>query len=169
MQFLVFARNPFTRVCQLLSVNNKTLVTAESLTGGLLGAQISSIPGVSKVYWGGMIAYTEAAKITLLGVDPETLATHGAVSQQTAEAMAIGALRVSSADFSIAVTGLAGPGSAEQFIPVGTVWCAIGYRNITGGFSVVSRLFLFSGSRNTIRVKTSFEVAAMIQTHLDRK
>jgi nicotinamide-nucleotide amidase len=102
--------------------------TAESCTGGLIAALLTEIPGSSAVLERGFVVYSNAAKQELLGVPAETLASHGAVSQQTAVAMAEGALRASRAEVAVSVTGIAGPdgGSAEK--PVGLVHFACARR-----------------------------------------
>ncbi len=108
-----------------------TLVTAESCTGGLLAATIARRPGASKIFERGFITYSNAAKHEELDVPKNTLKQHGAVSAQTAEAMASGALKNSHADLAIAITGIAGPdgGTAEK--PVGTVYFGYAAKNST--------------------------------------
>ncbi len=98
------------------------VATAESCTGGLIAGLLTEIPGSSAVVERGFVVYSNDAKVELLGVPPETLAAHGAVSEATARAMAEGALKASRADVAVSVTGVAGPdgGSAEK--PVGLVW-----------------------------------------------
>lgn len=98
------------------------VVTAESCTGGLVAAALTDLAGASSVVDRGFVTYTNAAKQQMLGVKPETLAAHGAVSGETAAEMANGALAASDAALAVSITGIAGPsgGSAEK--PVGTVW-----------------------------------------------
>jgi nicotinamide-nucleotide amidase len=96
-------------------------VTAESCTGGLVAGAITSVAGSSDWFDRGFVTYSNEAKIELLGVDPSTLAVHGAVSEATAIAMAEGALAASAADVSVAVTGVAGPGGGTPQKPVGLV------------------------------------------------
>ncbi|WP_425309424.1 CinA family protein [Ammonicoccus fulvus] len=98
-----------------------TLATAESLTGGLLGAAITSVPGASVIYRGGLITYATDLKHSLGGVDAEILAFDGAVSAPAVEALAAGAARVCGADVGLGLTGVAGPGEQEGH-PAGTVF-----------------------------------------------
>ena len=137
-----------------------TLATAESCTGGLIGAAITATPGCSAVFHGGVIAYHNDMKISQLSVNPKTIQSHGGVSQAVAEEMAKGARDNLSVDLAISVTGIAGPdgGSAEK--PVGTVW--IGLATPDG---VTSKLHEFPNlSRNKVRDQTCL---AAIQTVLD--
>ncbi len=100
------------------------LGVAESCTGGMLGERITNIPGASDTFIGGVVAYADVIKTAALKVPLETLEAYGAVSEETARAMAEGAQRLFSADCSIAVTGIAGPGGGTPEKPVGTVWLA---------------------------------------------
>lgn len=127
-------------------LRGKTLATAESCTGGGIGAALTAVSGSSAVYKGGIISYTNWVKENLLGVPAELLDTFGAVSGPVAEAMAKGARKALEADVAVSVTGLAGPGGDEYGNPVGTVF--IGYSDEHGTFS---RHFLFSGSREDVR------------------
>lgn len=105
----------------LLAGQGRTLALAESCTGGLLAAQITGIAGSSGYFLGGVVAYSNDLKERLLGVAPAILAAHGAVSLETARAMAIGARQISGADYGLAVTGIAGPSGGTPEKPVGTV------------------------------------------------
>jgi nicotinamide-nucleotide amidase len=113
----------------LLRARRLKLVTAESCTGGLVAAALTEIPGSSEVLERGFVTYSNAAKESDLGVNSTTLRRYGAVSSETAEAMARGALDASPADLSVAITGIAGPtgGSAEK--PVGLVYFAAARRD----------------------------------------
>lgn len=102
----------------------QTLALAESCTGGHIANRITNIPGASAVLLGGLVTYHNDAKVRLLGVRPETLEAHGAVSEPVAREMAEGARRVTGADYAIAVTGIAGPGGGTEAKPVGTVFIA---------------------------------------------
>lgn len=145
-----------------------TLVTAESMTGGMIGAAITAIPGASDVYWGGIISYSKDAKERLLGVDPLLIAKFGVVSRETVEAMAFGALAVSSANISVAVTGLAGPGGGSPEIPAGTVWIAAAKKNDGTALEVESKCLHLCGTRSSIRSATVYAAASLILSHLDR-
>lgn len=139
------------RLGEALKVNKLKIATAESCTGGLISALITEIPGSSAWFDRGFVTYSNQAKADMLKVNPETLAQFGAVSAETAEAMAEGALHNSQADWSIAVTGIAGPdgGTAEK--PVGTVFLAWHKKN--GACRVQKECF--SGLRNNIREQTA--------------
>ena len=141
-------------ICRLAG---KTLVTAESCTGGGIGAALTGISGSSAVYKGGIISYTNWVKHHLLGVDSALLDTVGAVSAPVAEAMAIGARKALDADIAISVTGLAGPGGDEFGNPVGRVY--IGYSDVT---VTLSREFTFSGDRNAVRQQAVEEALKLI-------
>jgi nicotinamide-nucleotide amidase len=100
------------------------LATAESCTGGMVAARCTDLAGSSLWFERGMVTYSNEAKHELLGVDPNLIQTHGAVSEAVARAMALGALRHSRAQVSVAITGIAGPGGGSPAKPVGTVWFA---------------------------------------------
>ena len=133
--------------CELIAaLHGKTLVTAESCTGGGIGAALTDIPGSSAVYKGGIICYTNEVKIHQLGVDPEVLSEKGAVSDEVACQMAAGARVRLDSDIAVSVTGLAGPGGDDYGNPVGTVF--IGYSDIRGTFSA---RYNFKGERTQVR------------------
>ncbi|MGA2268100.1 MAG: competence/damage-inducible protein A [Bryobacteraceae bacterium] len=136
-------------VGDLLRQRHATVSVAESCTGGMLGARFTSVPGSSDYFVGGFITYTNAMKVELLGVRPEILEQHGAVSQEAAEAMAAGARGRSGSTYALSVTGVAGPNSGGASEPVGSVYVAIAD---DAGTHVVHRRFL--GDRQRIRVFT---------------
>ena len=116
-------------VLGLLEARGKTITTAESCTGGLIASMLTRIPGASGAFHAGYVTYSNPVKQAVLGVDGETLAVHGAVSEPVVREMALGALRCSGADYVIAVSGIAGPNGGSEEKPVGTVWLAWGSRN----------------------------------------
>lgn len=123
-----------------------TLATAESCTGGLVASAITAIPGSSRVFTHGFVTYANAAKTQMLGVSEALLATHGAVSEPVARAMAEGARSRANVDYAISTTGIAGPdgGTAEK--PVGTVWFGLAGPATTRAYHR-----LFQGDREAIR------------------
>jgi len=118
-------RNLETAIVGLLARRGQTLATAESCTGGFIANRITNVPGASKIFPGGMVVYSNAAKRKFLGVRSATLARHGAVSAAVARAMAEGARKKFGADFALAVTGIAGPTGGTRAKPVGTVFMAL--------------------------------------------
>lgn len=141
-------------------MSGRSLATAESCTGGGIGAVLTAVPGSSAVYNGGIISYTNKVKHRLLGVDEVLLERVGAVSAPVAEAMALGARRVLDADVAISVTGLAGPGGDDFGNPVGTVY--VGYSDENG---TISQEFHFCGDRNAVRRQT---IEAALKLILER-
>ena len=124
----------------------KTLATAESCTGGGIGAALTAVSGSSAVYKGGIVSYCNEIKHALLGVDEKLLEELGAVSGPVAREMAIGARNALSADVAVSVTGLAGPGGDEYGNPVGTVF--IGYADAK---TALAREYHISGDREEVR------------------
>ena len=148
--------------CDVLKkLEGKTLVTAESCTGGGIGAALTAVPGSSGVYKGGIISYTNEVKQKLLDINPFLLKNLGAVSAPIAEAMAIGARNALSADIAVSVTGLAGPGGDEKGNPVGLVF--LGYADDK---RITSRRFVFSGDRGEVR-KQAVEAALKLVLELN--
>lgn len=141
----------------LEALAGKTLVTAESLTGGGIGSALTAISGSSAVYKGGVISYTNEVKAKILGVPKETLEEYGAVSAPVAEAMAQGVRRLLEADIAVSVTGLAGPGGDEYGNPVGTVF--IGYCDER---QAVVKHCHFDGNRDDVRNQTIEEALKLV-------
>ena len=126
------------------------LVTAESCTGGWIAKCMTDVPGSSTWFDCGMAAYSYEAKQALLGVRPQTLEVHGAVSRECVVEMVSGALVHSGATIAVAVTGIAGPGGGSPDKPVGTVW--IGWKR-RGGYAD-AKVFHFEGNRDAVRRQT---------------
>lgn len=135
------------RIGERLSTHRHTLATAESCTGGWVAQVVTHTAGSSAWFERGFVTYSNAAKTDLLGVSPVTLAAHGAVSVETAAAMAAGALAHSAATVALAITGVAGPGGGSAEKPVGTVcfaWCRRGQTPLTAQAH-------FAGDREAVR------------------
>ena len=140
-----------------------TLAVAESCTGGLLGARLTSVPGSSDVFLGGVISYANAVKVDVLGVPPEVLAEHGAVSEPVAARMARGARERLGARIGVAITGVAGPDGGSEEKPVGTVWTAV---DVDG--EVRTHRSVFIGDRAEIRFRASQFALELVRRTLAR-
>ncbi|GHV67658.1 competence damage-inducible protein A [Spirochaetia bacterium] len=141
------------KLIERLSALSWTVAMAESCTAGLAADLLAQISGASRVLWGSFVCYTPAAKTAMLGLEGSLIARYGAVSRETACAMAEGALKKSGADAALAVTGLAGPLGDGSAVPVGTVWIAAALRNRP----VEAVSFHYEGSRNEIRAAAAVD------------
>jgi nicotinamide-nucleotide amidase len=128
---------------------NVTFGTAESCTGGLISASVTDVPGASAAFFGGVVSYDNSVKRGILGVQTETLERFGAGSEETAREMANGALKVLGVDFTVAVTGIAGPGGGTPKKPVGLVYIAAASEK---GVTVTENHF--DGDREAVRLQT---------------
>ena len=146
----------------LRALQGKTLVTAESITGGGIGQALTSVPGASAVYKGGIVSYCDDVKASVLGVDEALLRSLGAVSAPVAEAMAKGVRQVCGASIGVGITGIAGPGSDGTEKPVGLVF--LGYCDET---CCISKKLLLNGSREEIRRESCRQAALLIKEHLN--
>ena len=136
-----------------------TIATAESCTGGLVAGALTDIPGSSDVIDRGFVTYSNDAKRAMLGVDAQTLLTFGAVSKETATAMAVGALERAGVDLAVAITGIAGPGGATPGKPVGLVHFAVAARD----GRIVHREVRFGAiGRSTVRQRSVVEALRML-------
>ena len=145
-----------------LSRKGWKLATAESCTGGRIGGTLTSIPGSSAWYLGGVVAYANEIKTALLGVPPETLSRHGAVSPQTARTMAQGVLERTGADVAVSVTGIAGPTGGTPRKPVGLVYIGLARK---GRRPLAHRFLSAATTRKDIRQDTVREaLAALLRT-----
>ena len=139
------------QVLGLLRAAGETIAVAESCTGGLLAGRLTDLPGSSEVMRGGLVVYSNDAKVALAGVDPASIESFGAVSSQVAEALADGACAALDADVGVGVTGIAGPGGGSAEKPVGLVWLSVSHRD---GRRLTRRLQL-PGGRADIRDRST--------------
>ncbi len=148
------------KIVQQLTQNNKTLSLAESCTGGLLGHVLTNLPGASQFLLLDIVAYDNAAKVKLLKVPPTLLKKYGAVSLQTASAMAQGVRKILKTDYGLAITGIAGPGGGSKEKPVGLVFIAFSSKNNT-----IAHRFKFKGSRLSIKKQATQTALIILAKH----
>lgn len=144
-----------------LQKNKKTLATAESCTGGMLGMAITSMAGSSEYYLGGVISYANEVKQNVLNVPQEELENFGAVSKEVARSMALGVKNLLKTDYAISTTGIAGPGGATKYKPVGLVYIAIATND-----DVFVYENNFSGNREEVREQTLKTGLKLLIEHL---
>ena len=151
---------------KLLRSHNKTLSTAESCTGGLVASMLTSVPGSSEYFLGSVVSYANSVKHAVLGVSEEILKEHGAVSSECVSAMADGVRKLTGSDFSVATSGIAGPGGGSDEKPVGSVWIAVSSQKGTETFRL---LFNSDRKRNTERFASSalYKILKKIETELN--
>jgi nicotinamide-nucleotide amidase len=138
-----------------------TVSTAESCTGGKLSSLITSVPGSSAWYLGSVIAYDNSIKTGVLGVNTDTITVYGAVSKETAAEMAAGVRRITGSDYSVAVTGIAGPTGGTDTKPVGTVWIAI-----ASDMGIITELHRFADDRNVNILRASYTALNMLRKQI---
>ncbi len=143
---------------EILRGKRLTLATAESCTGGLIGDLLTNVAGSSEYYLGGVVAYSNEMKMSVLGVRPETLRRFGAVSRQTVKEMVLGVCRVIGADIGIAVSGIAGPGGGTKEKPVGLVYIGVGFKN-----KVKIERKIFSGTRRIIKERSAYSALDLLR------
>ena len=148
-------------VLDLARARGLTIATAESCTGGLVAAALTDVAGSSDVVDRGFVTYSNAAKEAMLGVPSATLKRHGAVSAETAAAMAAGALQNSPADLAVAITGIAGPGGGSKEKPIGLVYFAAANRN--GRRLACARRYGKIG-RSRVRARSVAQALALLKT-----
>ena len=137
------------------------LAVAESCTGGLLAKRVTDVPGASRYFERGFVTYSNTAKVELLGVDAKTIEAHGAVSEQVAAQMAMGARRKAGVEVGVSITGIAGPDGGTKLKPVGTVFIGVSSPQGEGG-----RKYAFVGTRNTIRERAAQAALDLVRRHL---
>lgn len=152
------------QLAEQLQKKNKTLVVAESCTGGWVAKVLTDLAGSSAWFDRGFVTYSNQAKQEMLGVAEITLETHGAVSQETVEEMASGALKNSHADYSLSVSGIAGPDGGSANKPVGLVWFAWAYQDTV----ITSEKKVFSGDRNEVREQAVFHALTELVTFIQQ-
>lgn len=146
-------------VVELLSKNGLTITTAESCTGGLLSATLVNVAGVSDVFRGGYITYSNKLKRNVIGVKKSSLEKYGAVSEEVAAEMAKGAQVEAKADVAVSITGVAGPGGGSPEKPVGTVYIGVAAKD-----KVTVKRFNFNGDRNKVRQNTVAAALSLVRT-----
>jgi nicotinamide-nucleotide amidase len=151
-------------VGRLLTAQGSTLAVAESCTGGLIGDRLTNVPGSSNYFLGGVIAYSDAIKRDLLGVPAETLRTWGAVSAETAQAMAQGVRQRFGADWGVAATGIAGPAGGTPEKPVGLVYVAVAGNQ----GALACQEYRWTGPREEIKYRTSQAALDLVRRSLLR-
>jgi nicotinamide-nucleotide amidase len=144
-----------------LSVGGYTLAVAESCTGGLVAQRLTEIPGSSKYFIEGVVAYSNEAKMRTLGVEPILLLHHGAVSAPVAEAMAEGIRKRAGTDFGLSITGIAGPGGATEDKPVGLVFVALAMEG-----NIEHRKLIIPGDRHLVRWRASQAALDLLRRRL---
>lgn len=149
-------------VGHLLLEKNLSISVAESCTGGLIGHRLTSVPGSSSYFHGGVVVYSNQSKVDLLRVDPRTLETHGAVSERTVEEMARGVKDRIKTDLGLAVTGIAGPDGGTRQKPVGTVHVGLAAREKT-----FSREYRFWGNRGQVKLNSSMMALDWVRRYLN--
>ncbi len=151
------------RVGEQLLASARMLSTAESCTGGMVAAAMTSIAGSSAWFERGFVTYSNQSKVEMLGVAPDVIGQHGAVSIETAAAMAQGALAASHAQIALSITGIAGPGGAVDGKPVGTV--CFGWAG--EGLVTATETCLFAGDRDAVRRQSALHALQGVLTRLD--
>ncbi|MCL7968289.1 MAG: CinA family protein [marine benthic group bacterium] len=150
-------------VLSRLRVRGESLAVAESCTGGGLGAILTSIPGASAAFVGGVIAYSDSVKVSLLGVAPATLTSHGAVSRESSLEMADGVREILAADWGVSITGIAGPDGGSRAKPVGTVFIGLSGPDLEFG-----ERFRFPGEREEVRTAAAWAALDLLARSVKR-
>lgn len=151
--------DPATCVVSECRAGGLTIATVESCTGGLLGAEITSVPGSSQVYWGGAITYANEAKTRLLEVPQPIIDAYGAVSEEVVRRMAEGARHRWGVDLAVAVSGVAGPSGGTVAKPVGTVWISV-----AAAAATVADTYRFTGDRQAVRERAVVEALLLMRS-----
>ena len=153
--------NHTNTIINKLRKSNKTITFAESCTGGRIAAEFTAVSGASSVLNGSVVSYANEIKSQWLGVKEETLVKYGAVSKKTVEEMLTGVLKMASADYAIAVSGIAGPTGGTDEKPVGTVYIGIKNSNTS-----IVQLYHFKGDRESIQKQATKRAIALLENNL---
>jgi nicotinamide-nucleotide amidase len=159
---------------QTLLKSRQTVSFAESCTGGLLSSKITEVSGVSSVFMGSVVSYSNEAKVEVLGVGSQNLQSHGAVSQVVAQEMAQGVRHRFHTDWGISITGIAGPTGGSEEKPVGTVWIGVCGPQLASSeakrpldFFVEARKYFFKGNRRQIQVQSAQAALELLNAKLN--
>ena len=158
---LAAGRQLAARVGESLRQRRESLALAESCTGGLIGAAMTTVAGSSDYLWGSAVVYCAAAKQRMLGIEDSILDEHGTVSLETSAALAAAVKRISGATYGLAVTGWAGPGGGTEADPVGTIYLALASPD-----DLQTRRCCFDGDRDVVRVRTLVTALEWLQGKL---
>ncbi|SSY80404.1 CinA family protein [Alysiella crassa] len=148
-------------IAKELTARRQTITTAESCTGGLLAAELTSIAGSSAYFQRGFITYSNQSKTQMLTVNANTIRHYGAVSEETAREMALGALVATRNDYALSITGVAGPDGGTEKSPVGTVWFGFATKQ-----RIWAKMHRFEGDRNQIRHQAVQYALAILEHYL---
>lgn len=154
---------PLQKITIYLKENQQTITCAESCTGGLLSSLLTSLPGSSVWFHQSFITYSNEAKEQTLGVNPNTLLKYGAVSKETVHEMAKGAKIKANADYSLSISGIAGPDGGSIKKPVGTIWFGLSTPTVS-----IEHMVLFKGNRDSIRMQAVEFAFNFLLTHLEQ-
>lgn len=152
---------PEQRIYELLKKECCTLTTAESATGGMIASTLVNVPGISEFFQEGYVTYSDAAKVKMIHVNPDTIAAYGVVSSETAADMARGAAKTAGTDAALSVTGVAGPDGGTKECPVGLVFLGCHLRGRT-----VTERHLFSGDRMQVRTQAARAALLLLEQML---
>lgn len=151
-------------VYKLLKERHYTLTTAESATGGMIASTLINVPGISEFFTEGYVTYSDAAKVKMIHVKPETIAQYGVVSSQTAADMAESVAKTAGCDAALSVTGVAGPDGGTEECPVGLVYIGCYLRGNT-----VTERYLFEGDRMAVRTAATKQALLLLKKRLEEQ
>ena len=148
-------------ICKICSERNISISAAESCTGGLLSSSIVSIPGSSKIFKSSIVTYSNESKSKFLKIPIKTINKNGAVSDVVAKLMALNVLKIMSSDFSVGITGIAGPTGGNEEKPVGLVWIAVAKKN-----NSYTHKYIFKGNRLDVRLQSTLKALELLNFYI---